>query len=296
MRSYRAFGKETDTFEYFMKGKWRRFASLPKPVDPSLSSWADDKILLKRALVRAGIPVPRGESFFFLASALRFARTLSFPVILKPRLGSRGRHTTTMIQTLEELVSAFHRAKQLCGWVVLEEHLTGPVYRATVVDGKVVGVLGGTPPRITGDGISSIRDLIARKNETRPDGVGVYPITPLTDVFLLRQGLTVDSVLQKDRTIDLTEKIGVRVGGTSFEATDTHPAIISVMEAAARVVGDPLIGFDFIIDRLDEDPSGKRWGIIECNTMPFINLHHDPLYGPSNNVAGKVWDLMERRV
>jgi cyanophycin synthetase len=124
----------------------------------------------------------------------------------------------------------------------------------------------------------------------------VYPITPLTDVFLLRQGLTVDSVLQKDRTIDLTEKIGVRVGGTSFEATDTHPAIISVMEAAARVVGDPLIGFDFIIDRLDEDPSGKRWGIIECNTMPFINLHHDPLYGPSNNVAGKVWDLMERRV
>jgi hypothetical protein len=56
---------------------------------------------------------------------------------------------------------------------------------------------------------------------------------------------------------------------------------------------DYILGFDFITPSVEVDPDTVRWGIIECNSVPFINLHHDPLIGDPVNVAAKVWDLVE---
>ena len=36
----------------------------------------------------------------------------------------------------------------------------------------------------------------------------------------------------------------------------------------------------------------QHCGIIECNSLPFIDLHHYPLFGKPNNIAGKLWDLV----
>ncbi len=67
-----------------------------------------------------------------------------------------------------------------------------------------------------------------------------------------------------------------------------------MLEKAARVVDDPVLGFDFISLDITRDPDTVRWGIIECNAMPFINLHHDPLEGKPVNVAGLLWDYVLR--
>ena len=92
---------------------------------------------------------------------------------------------------------------------------------------------------------------------------------------------------------DLAHTIGVSYGGESFEVTpETHPDIRAILERAAAVVDDPLIGFDFIIPDPTRSPSEQRWGIIECNGIPFINLHHYPLQGKPNNVGQYVWQLM----
>ncbi|KKQ85683.1 MAG: hypothetical protein UT09_C0044G0001, partial [Parcubacteria group bacterium GW2011_GWF2_38_8] len=32
----------------------------------------------------------------------------------------------------------------------------------------------------------------------------------------------------------------------------------------------------------------QHCGIIECNSLPFIDLHHYPLFGKPNNVASKL--------
>jgi D-alanine-D-alanine ligase-like ATP-grasp enzyme len=61
------------------------------------------------------------------------------------------------------------------------------------------------------------------------------------------------------------------------------------------VVNDPVLGFDFITEDISSDPKNTRWGIIECNAVPFINLHHDPLEGEPINVAGKLWDYIAKK-
>lgn len=284
-----------DFYRVKLQGKWKYFNGLPRPdgIDTTAQLWMDDKAVLKDRLRDAGLPIPPGVSYSDFESLAQAFQGLEKPVIVKPRLGSRGRHTTTYIYNEEQLQKAFKIAKELCHWVVMEEHLVGSVYRGTMIDGKLRGVLGGDPPRIAGDGVQTIRALIDFKNGAKQEGVRDIIITPITLEFLARNAYTLETILPLGATIDVTEKIGVSYGGTSYEITDeTHPDIKIILESAAAVIGDPLMGFDFIIPNITQSPASQKWGIIECNGIPFINLHHFPLLGKPNNVAKYVWDMV----
>ncbi len=294
------FGHLHDTYRVtFQNGQSITFEGVPRltRVNAMTSSWLDDKAQMKACLQKASVPAPAGGAVCSLRTAEKLFNKLQKPVIVKPRFGSRGRHTTTNISNLNDFKAAFKRAKQLCIEVIVEEHYVGSVYRATVVDGKLGGVLAGDPPRITGDGVSKIAELIARKNATKPDRVGVVTVTAKHIEFLRLQHHSLESIIADGLTIDISEKIGLSYGGCSREVTDvTHPKLVAELERAALATGDPLVGFDFITTSVEADPDTVRWGIIECNSVPFINLHHDPLIGTPVNVAAKVWDWMERGV
>src|SRR5262249_5429264 len=139
---------------------------LPRPsgYDDSSLDIMDDKIELKRRMTEANLPVPKGGSAFSFRHAKKIFQQVQKPVIVKPRAGSRGRHTTTYIYTLEDLKKAFDVAKQLCAWVIVEEHLEGPVYRGTVINYKTAGVLRGDSPQVVGDGQKTVRQLVEEKN------------------------------------------------------------------------------------------------------------------------------------
>ena len=294
------FGKIHDSYRVtFKNGETLIFEGVPRlsRVNAMTSSWLDDKAKMKTCLQKHNVPVPNGGAVSSRRQAQKLFTTLQKPVIIKPRFGSRGRHTTTNITIHEDFKMAFYRAKQLCAQVIIEEHYVGSVYRATCVDGKLAGVLGGDPPRITGNGVSTIMQLIEQKNATKPDRVGLVRVTDKHIEFLRIQSYTLESILPKGLTIDLIEKIGLSYGGSSAEVTDvTNPKLVSELERAAVATGDPLVGFDFITTSVEVDPETVRWGIIECNSVPFINLHHDPLLGTPVNVAGKVWDWVEREM
>ncbi len=292
------FGKGVDTYRITLPlGKVIDFKGLPRvgEEDVTTEHWIDDKALLKQRLVEHDIPVSRGASFTDVQKAEQFMKDLGLPVIVKPRLGSRGRHTTTFLTEADDFREAFGIAQQLGRHVVVEEHLEGSVYRGTMIDGKLAGVLAGDPPRVTGDGAHTILELIEKKNANRHERVGAVTITDMTHVFLKRRGYVVSDVLEDGVTIDLREKIGLSYGGNAREVTkETHPKLREELERAARVVDDPIIGFDFITSDISADPDTVRWGIIECNALPFINLHHDPLEGEPVNVAGMLLDYIER--
>jgi cyanophycin synthetase len=272
---------------------------IPKPPsqNPAFDFWLDDKTLVKKKLADAGVPVPRGGKAHTWRQARIIFEKIEKPVVVKPRLGSRGRHTTTNISTLDDMKAAYHRAKQLCHWVVVEEHLVGSVYRSTLVAGRSCGILRGDPPRVVGDGVHTIAQLVDIKNAARHANVSAITLSESHRKFLSRIGHVPDDVLAIGEKIDLLDNIGVRTGGNSADDTSNiHPDTVAILENAARVLGDPLVGLDFIIPDIGKAPQGQKWGITECNACPFINLHYDPLEGESRNVAGDVWDMIERRI
>lgn len=291
-------GKPIEQYRAKIDGWWKYFESLPIPGElPSHSyTWMDDKALLKKKFIKEKLPVAYGGSATTWKEAKNIFEKAKKPVIVKPQLGSRGRHTTTHIYTLSELRKAYDVAKQMCHFALIEEHLFGSVYRGTYVGGKIVGILRGDPPRIIGDGKNNISQLIDLKNQKKHEGVKDVIITNQLEEFLSRQNLTLETILPKEKIIDLSEKIGISYGGFSVEEfPTTHPKIISELKRAGDFLNAPVIGFDFIIEDATKDPDAQKWGIIEANSLPFINLHHFPLEGKPINVAGKVWDLWVKK-
>lgn len=289
------------------------FSGLPRPKGYS-NNWLDlmdDKWLLKKKLMENNLPVPRGRSCRNFGQAKKVFREIrghskgggkigesEMPenrksLIVKPRGGSRGRHTTTFVSSEPELNRAFKIAKQLCYWVMVEEQLSGPVYRATLINFELAGVLRGDSPQIIGDGFSTISQLISQKNLAPHEGVKDITEGVRTKIFLSRQGLELGSIPEKDRLVYLSEKIGVSYGGSSSEDYDIcHPHNKELFIKAAKVLGDPLVGFDFIIPDIKTSYKQQKCGFIEVNSLPFINLHHDPLHGKAQNVAARVWDMI----
>ncbi len=290
------FGKPVEQYRARINGKLHYFESIPVPSSFQGKSyaWMDDKWTLKEFFKKHDIPVAYGAS---VASHKHLNQIFNHgrpPFITKPRLGSRGRHTTTFLNTKEDLKNGFDIAKKLGCFVIVEEHLHGSVYRGTYVNGEVVGILRGDPPRVKGDGASTIEELISIKNKAKHPEVKDVLITPRLEEFIARQGLNLKSVIEKDRVIDLSEKIGISYGGfAAEEITKTHPKTLEYIKRAGDLLAAPVVGFDFIIPNIEEDPDNQRWGIIEANSLPFINLHHFPLEGEPINVAAKVWDLWD---
>ncbi|MFZ2593939.1 MAG: hypothetical protein WAX38_04175 [Minisyncoccia bacterium] len=294
MEQVYVFKKPIDVYRAKLRNRWFHFESLPIP--PELNQdgyqWFDDKHLLSLLLQASGIPTPHSKSLTHVKDVAPAMQELHPPCIVKPRIGSRGRHTTTYIRTIEEACSAFTTAQQLCRYVVLEEHLYGSVCRATVVGGKLAGFLKADPPHVIGDGSSTIAALVRKTNETRAPRVGEIIFTDEYIAYLQRQGYTSESVPACGVVVPITQRTGRLYGGETREMPDAiHPKLRTAIERAALLLAVPVVGFDLIIEHPEQDPDTQRWGIIEANSLPFIDLHYLPLFGVPSRVAKNVWDL-----
>ncbi|MEN9413010.1 MAG: Cyanophycin synthetase [Candidatus Parcubacteria bacterium] len=288
------FGTATDTYRAHVRGAWQYFKSIPLPPEVPQNSylWVDDKLILKQALAELKVPAPKAVSVCSLAAARAAFAQIGAPVVVKPRCGSRGRHTTTAIETEKDLIAAFKVAKQLCHFVSIERYLAGPVCRGTVIGNKLVGFFEAFPPTVEGDGHSTVAQLIENTNAARHERVQAIIATGEHEAQLARQGLTLDSVLQNGHKISLTHRTGRLFGGVTRELLETvHPKLREYLEKAATGLDVPVVGFDLIIPDPEADPENQEWGIIEANSLPFIDLHYLPLYGKPSNPAAAVWDL-----
>lgn len=302
MREFRPFGLPREIFYATYGADTRGFDGLPRPRAAHESSldWMDDKGVIIKKFSATGVPVPRGGSARTVRAAERlFAEIVKDPAhdaaIVKPAIGSRSRHTYIHITDIDTLRAAFRKARELSPRVVIEEELSGFVFRITLVGGKVIGVMRREPPHVIGDGTRTVHQLIADEN-TNPLRHGpIFHELPLgeeTIAILKEQSLSLESVPAEGRMVIIHPKVSRSYGASTTEITDTHPDNIALFEKIAQVLDDPLVGVDFMIDDMARSWKEQKCGVIECNSLPFIDLHHFPLKGPAKNAAGAVWDLI----
>lgn len=277
--------------------KWLYFQSIPLPphLDHSGHRWIDDKFVLFDTLNAHNIPAPKTRKIFTLKDARKAFSELRKPVIIKPNFGSRGRHTTTNIQTEDDLIKAFRLAREITISMVMQEHLSGSVYRATVINNKLVAFFRADPPLVVGDGSQTIKGLIEEKNSQRPERLSDIWINDDLVHFIKRQNFTLESVPAEGTIVNLSAKTGRMYGGYTKEMLpEVHPKMHEIFQKAGALMHAPVVGFDMIITDPTLDPDNQRWGIIECNSLPYIDLHYFALEGTPVNLAKNVWDLWEQ--
>ena len=282
-------------------GKMERvvFRIVPRPrgfVSPSLL-WMDNKGILKGKLAEAHIPHADGGVARTFKEALALFHKIGAAVIIKPTLGSRGRHTTLDIRTEEELRKGFDIGMQITSEVVVERYLHGTVHRVTLVGGKPVAVARREYPHVIGDGVHTVEELIDIEN-ARPlrHGIHYRPLDKVNRIqaSLKKQDLTFTSVPLKDQLVVLSDKNSRLHGTVTEDVTDTvHPDNGALFERLGEMLGDPIVGVDFMIGDMSrswkEQPEA---GVLECNSMPFIDVHHEVVSGRKINVAAYLWDVI----
>lgn len=284
----------------FPDGKKIAYEGIPLPPRSIYrADWLDNKAELKKRFAKLGLPVAKGGSASSFRQAKRLYAKLAPPVIVKPYSGSGSRHTLLHIDTEAELKRAYSVATQICPAAVIEEELVGPVYRATVVDGSLAATLRRDQPHVIGDGLRTITELVEDANR-HPARQGPYfhmmQLDAAAEKELAWQKMTVSSIPENGMRVTLHQKINWSVGGTTADVSDeVHPDNAALFEETARVLAAPIVGIDFIIGDITRSwKEQERSGIIECNSMPFFDNHHLPFEGKPRNVAGLIWDMVER--
>ncbi len=300
LREFHMFNVGGEIFLSYYKNKNMRFFDVlprPKKYNPDGLNWMDNKDKMKDHFKEAGIPVAHGAVTGNIKKAVEIFNSLRKPVITKPNIGSRSRHTRTHLSDEQSFIDGFKNAQMLSPWVMIEEELSGFVFRGTLIDKKLVAVIRREPAAVCGDGVHTIRELVEIENKNPLRNGPIFhkiEIGPDAEKELAHWNNTWETIPKDGVMVTLGQKTSRAVGGGITDMTDSmHPDNIALLEKVGEVVNDPLIGVDFIMD--DVSISWKdqpRSGIIECNSAPFIDLHHYPLVGTPRNVAGKLWDIV----
>ncbi|MFM7206961.1 MAG: cyanophycin synthetase, partial [Planctomycetaceae bacterium] len=260
---------------------------------------AQDKELTRTLLAESGVPVPEGRPVSNAADAWAVAEEIAAPVVVKPRYGNQGRGVSVNLVTREEVEKAWILANEIDASVVVERFVTGGDYRVLVVGGRMVAAARRHPPAVTGDGVSTVRQLVDRVNEDpRRSGDHATSLSPMVidevAVAVLReQGLTDHSVPEAGRTVLLRRNANLSTGGSAEDVTDVvHPDVAARAIEAARIVGLDVAGIDMVMDDVTRSLEAQRGVVIEVNAAPGLRMHLEPTVGAPRNVGAAIVDSL----
>lgn len=291
---YYAWQRPTNFFVLRAGAKVVPFEGLPGLHPAMTFPEIDDKEEAKSLLRRLGAPFARGGAFFRLAPAVVFARTLGYPLVVKPRQGSLSAHTTVNIQNEEELRRAIRVAQALRPRFIVEEFIPGSLYRATMVGNRLIACGRWQPPAVVGDGVHTIAELFARGEAARRNilvSLG-HDKDSIPSVSIAQFGIDGTRVPAADEVCVIAWKVNVAYGSKMTDVTDdVQEENENLFERIAEAAGLPVLGIDFIAPDIRVAWQEQRCAVIELNSMPGIDSHYPPIgEGLKANIAGALLD------
>ena len=133
---------------------------------------ATDKEETNKILATLGLPVPQQELVQTEGQAVRAARRIGYPVVVKPYNANHGRGVSIHLTTDEEVARASRSRSEHSRSVIVESFLDGDDHRMLVVNGELVAATRRAPGHVVGDGAAHIAQLVEIVNQDPRRGVG----------------------------------------------------------------------------------------------------------------------------
>jgi cyanophycin synthetase len=260
-----------------------------------------DKEDTHNLLYDLGLPVPRQIMIYSERQALRAAKRIGFPVVLKPLNANHGRGVSINLTTDEQVITAFNVAKEqgTSRAVLVESYVTGFDHRMLAVDGKLVACAKRVPGHVVGDGKSTVKQLVDKVNEDPRRGIGHEKVLTRLEFdeqakrLLAEADYDENTVLAEDEIFYLRKTANLSTGGTAIDVTDiVHPDNKAMAERAIRAVGLDVGGVDFLTDDISQSYKDIGGAIVEVNAAPGFRMHVAPSEGKPRDVAGAVMDML----
>jgi D-alanine-D-alanine ligase-like ATP-grasp enzyme len=257
---------------------------------------SNDKWMTRQFLKRQGISHAKG-ALLERDYESGILDSVYLPAVVKPVNTDHGIAVSTNIQNREELLSAIENAFNFAKKVIVEEFVSGQEYRFLVIDFVVRAITFREPANVTGDGKSTVQQLIDKKNVGRGNDYR-HPLLKIMVVEEVKRhlnalSLTPNSVLKKGEKVYLRKNSNLSTGGDSIDVTDEMPGFYKeVAIKAAQAAGLKIAGIDVIIKDPDAAPSPENYIVVELNAPAMLSMHDFPYMGKNRHVEKYVLDAI----
>ncbi len=260
---------------------------------------ASDKEETNKILAMIGLPVPKQELVQSGDAAVRAARRIGYPVVVKPYNGNHGRAVSIHLTTDEAVRTALAAAQEVSRSVLVESFITGDDHRLLVVNGTLVAATRRTPGHVVGDGKRTVAELIDVVNLDPRRGIGHEKVLTRLELdaqaerLLAKKGYTGASVPPAGEVVYLRSTANLSTGGTATDVTDViHPDNAEMAVRAIQAIGLDVGGVDFLCDDITLSYKKHGGAICELNAAPGFRMHSAPSEGRARDVAGPVIDML----
>lgn len=268
------------------KARWMD-SSLTDVSSTLSTSYCRSKQLTAQMLRAHGLPVPPHALADTVERAIAIAAQLQYPVVVKPADQDGGVGVSAGLETATEVRDAYANAQQFSRKILIEKHIEGRDYRITVLNGKAIWAVERIPGGVTGDGLSSVTQLVEQANQDPRRGKGPHkPLKYLTLdaealALLKKQGLHAENVPSAGQFVRLRRAANIASGGTPVAVFDRmHPDNAVLAQRAAQAVRIDLAGIDLLIPDIAVSWKISGAAICEVNAQPNIGQITAPhLYG-----------------
>jgi D-alanine-D-alanine ligase-like ATP-grasp enzyme len=268
---------------------------------------ARDKSYAAHFLGLLGYPVPEGRTFFSqvwaarhssdrtIEAAYRYARTLGFPVIVKPNSKSQGSWVAKVHNKRElqrALRALFNQSNERVALV--QRFVPGDDYRIVVLGDDVISAYRRLPLTVLGDGRADIAELLARK-QRRYDESGRDTVIDPHDyriaMRLRRSRRSLRSVPAAGERVVLLDNANLSTGGDAVDVTEQmHEGYRTLAVEVTRGMGLRYCGVDVLTTGpIDRAPRG--YTILEINAAPGVDH-----YAESGEKQRRAVDAMYERI
>ena len=260
---------------------------------------AGDKEETNGILRDLGLPVPEQRIVRRASEAVRAAKRIGFPVVLKPLDGNHGRGVSINLKTDEEVELGFKKAAEHGRTIIVESYIEGFDHRLLVVNGELVAAAKREPGHVVGDAKRTVAELVDIVNEDPRRGVGHEKVLTRLEFdhqaeqLLSKSGYDKDTVPKEGEVVYLRSTANLSTGGTALDVTDIiHPDNREMAIRSIRAIGLDIGGVDFLTNDISLSYREAGGAICEVNAGPGFRMHVAPSEGTPRDVAGPVIDML----
>lgn len=253
-----------------------------------------DKYLTKKVLSELKIPFPEGLPAKTLPEALKIAKKIGFPLVIKPRSFEGGKGVFLNVTSLKKVKEFFPKSLQYDNNVLLEKEVFGTYYRITMVDYAIAGILETKGISLMGNGKNTVIELILELNVKKKRGA-LYKITKKTNDILSFQNLSLDSIPKAKRAFILG--FSGAEGGDWIDRTDeVCKENKKLLSNLTRYLDLRVVGIDLIATNISRPITAKKTPgyILEINGAPEFIFHLNPTKGRPRDIGEKIIKMLFR--
>lgn len=252
------------------------------------------KDITYKLLQEYSLPTPKTECFYkknyTQETAVKSLHKLTYPIIIKDAQGSNSKGIFPFIHSPGEALRVLENQLPKYRSMIAQQMVFGKEFRLLVLDKKIIGALEMITPYVTGDGTSTIEDLILKKQLRTEKQTA---IDKKLKQILAEKNLKLESILPKGQEVFFKRNSCLAEGGEVNDVTDlVNKDIEKICVKASEIVGRSLVGIDVICEDVSKSPNDQSFYIIEINGKPDLYIHYNPNHGKTRNVIEEIIRFM----